>query len=208
MKSELFPAERRLKIFLKLILIVSLLTVFFHIFPRFTPAFLLNPATNSYALISNNSFIQEVLVIFLLALAIGDVRRFSPLIRLFKWLLLIALVLTAIHWIRGDNQPTGTTYLTRLITYAIVLATLWILFRAAGKARYNLKYLSIQQFQTLEALAEVCLAGDSFTEKLKISPVEVAHNVDQYLISFKAKSKWVMKLVLTGIEVYPLLSLH
>ena len=146
MKSELFLAERRLKIFLKLLLIVSLLSVFLHIFPRFTPAFLLTPVINSYAIITNNSFIQGVLIIFLLALAVGDVRRFSPLIRLFKWLLFIALVSTIIHWIRGDDQPAGTTYLIKCIAYAVTLAALWILFIFCGNARFYLNYIFIRQF--------------------------------------------------------------
>lgn len=208
MRSDLYPAERRLKMFLKLLLIVSLLTLFFRIFPRLTPHFLQSVVINSYAIIAGNSFMQSLLVTLLLALTVGDVRRFSPVIRLFKWLLLIATIRTAFHWIRGGVQPVGTNYLTQLISYAVAVVALWILFSAAGKARYGLKYLSIQQFQTLEALAEVCIAGDSIIDKLKIKPVEVAYNVDQYLVSFRAKSKWVMKLVLTAMEIYPLLSLH
>ncbi|MDP9041256.1 MAG: GMC family oxidoreductase, partial [Bacteroidota bacterium] len=63
-------------------------------------------------------------------------------------------------------------------------------------------------FQTLQALAEVCIAGDSDAWQLEIKPAEVAFNVDNYLISFKAKSKWVMKMVLSCMEFYPLLSWH
>lgn len=208
MKSSLEPAEVRLKLFLKIILFISIFTIFFHLFPFLTPAFLKNPAINSYALLTNNSLLQGILVTLLLALAVGDVRRFGPLIRLFAWMLAIAVVWTTIKWIRGQNAPAGTHHLTQLITYVFLLAVLIVLFRTAGRARYNLQYLSIQQFQTLQALAEVCIAGDSFTEKLQIKPVEVAWNVDHYLISFRAKSKWVMKLVLTAMELYPLLSLH
>ncbi len=207
MNSELQLAEVRLKSFLKLLLIASAFILFFHIFPHLTPGFLKNFAANGYAVLTQGSFLQGVCITLFLALAIGDIRRFSPLIRLFAWILVIAVVLTIIHWIRA-SPVAATLYGWPLLTYAVVLAILWILFRAAGKARYGLKYLSIQQFQTLEALAEVSIAGDSFTEKLQIKPVEVAWNVDHYLVSFKAKSKWVMKLVLTGMELYPLLSLH
>jgi choline dehydrogenase-like flavoprotein len=66
----------------------------------------------------------------------------------------------------------------------------------------------VRQFQTLEALAEVCIAGDSRSEVLAILPTEVAMNVDGYLWKFRARSKWVMKMVLTCMEFYPLLSLH
>ena len=208
MNSELEQAEIRLKLFLKLLLFASLLTIFFHLFPHLTPAFLQRFATNSYAVLTCNSLLQGIVIILLLALCIGDLRRFSPVIRLFKWMLLIAVVWTAIRWIRGEKAPVGTQNLWQLLSYVIVLAALWILFRAAGKARYHLQYLSIQQFQTLQALAEVCITGDTTANKLQIEPIKVATNVDTYLVSFRATQKWVMKLVLTAMEVYPLLSLH
>lgn len=208
MSSELKLAELRLKSFLKLILFISVLTLFFHLFPKLTPRFLQSIAINSYAILANNSLLQGVLISLLLALAISDIRRFGPLIRLFQWILLIVVIWTAVLWISGESPTPGTQFLWQLLTYSVVLVVLFILFLKAGKARYDLQYLSIQQFQTLEALAAVCIAGDSDTEKLQIRPVEVAWNVDHYLISFKAKSKWVMKLVLTGMELYPLLSLH
>ncbi|MDR6943145.1 GMC family oxidoreductase N-terminal domain-containing protein [Mucilaginibacter pocheonensis] len=208
MNRELVQAEKYLKSFLKLLLVLSVITLFFHFFPKLTPAFLRTAAGNTYATISGNSVLQVFLIILLLALAIGDVRRFSPLIRLFKWVLALAIIWTAMQWIRGREATAGTTHLWQLITYTVVFVVLWILFRAAGIARYNLKYLSIQQFQTLQALAEVCISGDTDRFKLQIEPVKVAINVDTYLIKFKAQSKWVMKMVLTAMEVYPLLSLN
>ena len=208
MNSPLEPGEINLKSFLKLLLIVSVLVVLSHLFPHLTPGFLSNFTTNGYSILTVNSFLQGVLIVALLALAIGDVRRFSPLISLFKWMLFVAVVWTAIRWIRGEKAVAGTGYLWQLLTYAVVLVILWLLFRAAGKARYKLKYLSIQQFQTLQALAEVCITGDLATNKLQIEPIKVATNVDTYLLSFRAKTKWVMKLVLTAMEFYPLLSFH
>jgi choline dehydrogenase-like flavoprotein len=208
MNRELVLAEKRLKAFLKLLLVISVFTLFFHFFNKLTPGFLQSIVKNSYALLSQNSTLQGFLIIFLLALAIGDVRRFSPLIRLFKWMLAVAIIWIAAGWIKGNDETEGTTHLVQVITYTFVFVLLWVLFRAAGMARYNLKYLSIQQFQTLQALAEVCIAGDTDIYKLQIEPVKVAANVDNYLVSFKATNKWVMKLVLTAMEVYPLLSLN
>ncbi|MDB4920083.1 GMC family oxidoreductase N-terminal domain-containing protein [Mucilaginibacter sp.] len=208
MNSELVPAEKYMKSFLKLLLVLSFLTLFFHFFPKLTPAFLQPAERNAYPVLSGNSVLQGFLIVLLLALAIGDVRRFSPLIRLFKWILALAVIWTAIQWIRGKEATAGTTHLWELITYTLAFAILWILFRAAGIARYNLKYLSIQQFQTLQAMAEVCISGDTDKYKLQIEPVKVAKNVDNYLARFEATNKWVMKLVLTAMEVYPLLSLH
>jgi choline dehydrogenase-like flavoprotein len=208
MKNELVPAEKSLKAFLKLLLVLSVITVFFHFFPRLTPAFLEAVVTNAYAVVSNGSILQVFLIILLLALAIGDVRRFSPLIRLFKWVLALVIIWTSVAWIRGREATPGTSYLVELAVYAIVFVTLWILFRLAGIARYNLKYLSVQQFQTLQAMAEVCISGDTDLFKLQIEPQQVAANVDNYLSSFEGTNKWVMKLVLTAMEIYPLLSLN
>ncbi|TSJ39361.1 GMC family oxidoreductase [Mucilaginibacter corticis] len=208
MNSELTPEEKYLKSFLKFLLILSLLTLFFNFYPKLTPAFLGSLAGQAYVILSANSILQAFLIVLLLALAIGDVRRFSPLIRLFKWILGIAIIWTAIEWIRGKDAPVGTTHLAQVITYAVAFTGLWFLFRAAGIARYKLKYLSIQQFQTLQAMAEVCISGDTDLYKLQIEPLQMATNVDNYLSSFEATNKWVMKLVLTAMEIYPLLSLN
>jgi len=208
MNRELVLAEKRLKAFLKLLIFISVLTLGLHFFPGITPAFLRPASANSYALLAGGSVLQGALIVLLLALAIGDVRRFSPLVRLFKWVLGIAVIWSAVRWLRGSPPSVGTTHIVQLVTYALVFAALWLLFRAAGMARYNLKYLSIQQFQTLQALAEVCISGDTDLYKLRIEPQQVAANVDTYLIKFRASGKWVMKLVLTAMEIYPLLSLH
>jgi choline dehydrogenase-like flavoprotein len=208
MNYELVQAEINLKTFLKSLIIIAVLTMLFHFFPNIAPTFLELVLAKSYALLSGGSALQAFLIILLLALAIGDVRRFSPLIRLFKWMLGLAVIWTAIQWIRGVPSTNGITHFWQLIIYTVLFAALWILFRTAGMARYKLKYLSIQQFQTLQALAEVCIAGDANKYKLQIEPQQVAINVDTYLIKFRASNKWVMKLVLTAMEIYPLLSLN
>lgn len=209
MNPALTNAEIRLRLFLKLLLFVILVIVFFHAFPKWTPAFLDETARHGYTIFANHSFLQAGLLLFVLGVSIGDIRRFGPLIRLFLWFLGMAIIWSVINWIRIKNpDPTDTPYWVRALCYAIVLVTGWLLFRAAGKARYDLKYLSVQQFQTLEALAEVCVSGDATGDKMEILPIEVASNVDTYLLSFRASSKWVMKLVLTAMEWYPLLSLH
>lgn len=208
MNNALELKETRLKGVLKLTLILSVLVFVLHFFPRLQPAFLGAAIANGYALLTNNSFLQGVLVIILLAISVGDVRRFNPVIRLFKWMLIIALGWTLVNWLRGARPVAGTTHFWQLLIYSLSLLLVWHFLRQAGKARYKLKYLSIQQFQTLEALAEVCIGGNLAANKLQISPLTVATNVDAYLVSFKAKSKWVMKLVLTAMEYYPLFSLN
>jgi choline dehydrogenase-like flavoprotein len=209
MNPALAQAEIRLRLFLKLLLSLALLILFFHLFWKWTPGFLESFAANGYTLLTDHSFLQAGLIILLLILAIGDIRRFSPMIRMLLWFFGVCAVWSAIDWIRGKSLPAGEmAYPWRVLTYTILLVAGWLLARAAGRARYGLKYLSVQQFQTLQALAEVCVAGESTADKLAIQPIEVALNVDGYLASFLASSKWVMKLVLTCMEIYPLLSLH
>jgi len=209
MNSSLVLAERRLRTVLKLLLIGCFLLLFFHVFPKWTPGFLEGFVFHGYTIIANNSFPQGGLIALLLALVTADIRRFGILLRLLIGFLIIGVIWSVAGWIKGTAPDPGQMpFWVRSIVYAVLLVGIWILFSVAGKARYDLKYLTVQQFQTLEAMAEVCVAGDSNTNKLEILPVEVAINVDTYLIKFKARSKWVMKLVLTAMEFYPLLSLH
>jgi choline dehydrogenase-like flavoprotein len=209
MNPSLVLAEKRLRTLLKLSLFVCILILFFHVFPKWTPGFLEGFAFHSYTILANQSFPQGALITLLLALVIGDIRRFSVLLRLLIGFLIIGVIWSVVNWIKGSYPDAGEMpYWVRTTVYAVLLVTVWLLFGAAGRARYELKYLSVRQFQTLEAMAEVCVAGDSRIEKLEILPVEVAMNVDRYLKKFKARSKWIMKLVLTAMEFYPLLSLH
>lgn len=53
-------------------------------------------------------------------------------------------------------------------------------------------------FQALAALAEVVL------EDGEIEPQEVARNVDNYMVGFRAQRKWVVKVALVGLWLYPL----
>jgi len=209
MNPALVLAENRLRAFLKLLLLITLLILLFHIFPKWTPGFLEGSARQGYTLLANHSFPQGAMLFILLALVIGDIRRFSVLLRLLIGFLIVGVIWCVINQVQGKTPDAGEMpYWTRATAYAVLLVILWLLFSAAGRARYGIKYLTVQQFQTLEALAEVCVAGDSRAEILEILPVEVAINVDGYLQKFQARSKWVMKLVLTCMEFYPLLSLH
>ncbi len=209
MNPSLVPAERRLRTILKLLLIGCVLILFFHVFPQWTPGFLEGFVFHGYTLIANDSFPQGGLIALLLGLVTADIRRFGILLRLLIGFLIIGVIWSLTGWIKAwEPDPEQMPYWVRTIVYAVLLVGIWILFSVAGKKRYGLQYLTVQQFQTLEAMAEVCVAGDSNTEKLEILPVEVALNVDRYLIKFKATGKWVMKVVLTAMEFYPLLSLH
>lgn len=57
-------------------------------------------------------------------------------------------------------------------------------------------------FDALAALAEVVL------DEGAIEPREVARNVDEYMATFRAQRKWVVKVALAGLWLYPLLFLQ
>jgi choline dehydrogenase-like flavoprotein len=78
-----------------------------------------------------------------------------------------------------------------------------ILYQKAQRARYGLQYFSPLQFRTLMALSDVLIQG----EPQIISSYEVAQNVDRYMGSFLGKTKWISKLAITAIEIYPLIFL-
>lgn len=202
MEPVLTTPERRLRSLLKFLLFVDVVMLFFHLFPQWTPDFLGVPAIIAYLAFASGSLVVGGLVGLLLILSIGDLRRFSALIRIINIYFAAALVWWVIHWI-SEEAEFGSPIADTTLTLAAFTLLLFLLFQWAGKGRYGLKYLSAMQFVTLQAIAEVCVAGESTTDKLKIGPHKVALNVDDYLSRFDAKSKWVMKLVLSCMEIYP-----
>jgi choline dehydrogenase-like flavoprotein len=209
MQQALTLPEIRLKSILKSLLLISLLLIVFHVFPNWMPEKFAGILADGYRLFSNGSMVQATLIVLLLMMVIGDIRRFNPFVRVLMIFLIIDFIFAVIHLFRNENTDAEKNILYWSIGIdLLLLVVLTVCNRAAGRARYNLKYLSVRQIQTLQALAEVCIAGDSDAWELEIKPIEVASNVDGYLISFEAKSKWVMKMVLSCMEYYPLLSLH
>ena len=85
-----------------------------------------------------------------------------------------------------------------------VIVLLAILINAARRSRFMLRYLAPHQHRTLMALAEVLVVG----EEEALTPEQVAENADDYLASFPAKRKWILKLALTGLTVYPIFRLR
>ena len=68
----------------------------------------------------------------------------------------------------------------------------------------NLRYFSHLELKTLTALAEVLVLG----EDEQLTPEEIGHNVDRYLATFRAHRKWVVRIALLGLFLYPLLKLR
>ncbi len=105
--------------------------------------------------------------------------------------------------INGNAVTIKQLLIVSIVFDGLLGVLLLILFISAEKSRYKLFYLSPMQFRTLKSIAEVVLNG---TNELVIKPSEVAINVDFYLKEFTAKSKWISKVVLIGMQLYPLLS--
>jgi choline dehydrogenase-like flavoprotein len=147
----------------------------------------------------------------LCALAASDIRRFSRVVTLLVagFVLWVIAGIAILIW--ADTSRTYELLGVNLSMTAIVWAGVGLetglallfgwLHRRAVRARYDLGYLSVGQFRTMEALAESLLPinGGGLT------PERVAVNLDHYMQRFDARRKWVIKVALLGISLYPLL---
>src|SRR6516225_23332 len=149
MEPNLTIPELRLRSFLKLLIFLSVVTLFFQIVPQWQPGFLVRILATCYLVLAGGSLLLGGLIIVLLMLAIGDMRRFSVLVRVLSLYFLAATVWAVLRWILKKDQG-DVLVAPRAITLAIVTILLWLLFSLAQKARYGLSYLSVMQFQTLQ----------------------------------------------------------
>jgi choline dehydrogenase-like flavoprotein len=206
--------ERNLKSYLRLMFFIYLGGVFLYVFPAtglvlpfLKPyPFLIDPA------FANNSTIKMGLFAALCFVAAGDVRRFLIAVEAIMVVMCLAVVSGIILFLTAKNNyvmQVGNSQLTirTMILYstlfdAVLNVILIVLYIKAQKSRYGLQYFTPMQFSTLVALSEVLVQHPD--EKPVISPYDVAKNVDRYMGSFLGKTKWVSKLALVGIEIYPL----
>jgi choline dehydrogenase-like flavoprotein len=162
-----------------------------------------------------NSLAKDGFFALLALLAISDIRRFGYAVTLIivgHLLLWIALALMlaigntgAVGATLGEASPEPTLVAWLWLTgAAAVVAVFTTLYESALRARFGLRYLSYAEFSTILALSEV-LVPDAGR---RITPEETAKNVDDYLASFSARGKWKIKLALTALTVYPLLTLR
>jgi choline dehydrogenase-like flavoprotein len=63
-------------------------------------------------------------------------------------------------------------------------------------------YLTKGEIRRLAAIAEAVLPQDA-----AVPPIEVAENVDRYMTPFRARRKWIVKVAVWGVSLYPLLHL-
>lgn len=160
------------------------------------------------------SFVKAGMLAGLCAVAAADVRRFERLVSVLVAALALWAVAGVAMLIWGETSRTveilGTETTIRTIVWGGIafeggLAVLYaLLHRAAFRSRYGISYLSVGQFRAVTALAECLLGGEAAT----LPAERVAMNVEAYLQRFEARRKWVMKIALSGINLYPLFFLR
>src|ERR1700693_1704773 len=136
MQQALTQPEIRLRFILKSLLLISIVLIVFHVFPNWSPERFSGILNDGYRLFSNGSMVQAVLLVLLLMLAIGDVRRFNQIIRVFTIFLIIDLAFTILHLLRNENSDAEKNILYWSIAIdLLLLVVLSVCNRVAGKAR-------------------------------------------------------------------------
>ena len=164
-----------------------------------------------------NSVVKAGLIGGVCFIASADVRRFERLVSLVVLALGIWVPAGVLILIFGEHSQDVEILGVQISMTAII----WIgmvfegglalgfalLHRAAFRSWHGLSYLWSGQFRTLASVAEALYwssasAADAPTD---LTPDEVAENADRYLAGFEARRKWVMRVALTGMNLYPLL---
>ncbi len=211
-KTPLTPQELRLRLFLRILFFFYIGAVLLYLLPgiTFIPDFLKPYTFINDPAFANNSTIKMGLFVVLCFMAAADVRKFLIAAEVIIVVMMLAIISGILIFcfaknnyvlMMGDKPVTiKTTILYSTIFDAVINAGLIFFYVTAQKARYHLSYFSAMQFRALQAVAEVLIQG----EKELLKPSEVAYNVDRYMGSFKGKTKFISKLCLTSIEIYPL----
>jgi choline dehydrogenase-like flavoprotein len=207
---ESLPATRqqkRLEILLKVLAVVFLLAAIGYLFLFITTPFI------------TNSAVKVTVLALLCFIAAANINRFRAMIHLVIIGHIISEIAVAVVLILGYtdgyvsmvnpfsgaiimNSPLLQVLWGSIVLDGVIIILLIWFYLSADKSIYQLKYLSPMQFRSLVALADVLIHG----KDEKISPEEIAKNTDKYLGSFNARSKWVFKLDLAAMQIYPLLS--
>lgn len=204
----LTPQERRLQAYLRMLSFIFGLAIFGYLLPAL--GVFGEPLRVFFGAVAPNSVVKIGTIALLAFVASADVRENRVLILAIIWAHVLSELGSAAVLIWGSTTgalPGGpfslatVLYASMILDGIILLFLVWF-FRSAEKAGSGLLYLSSMQFRSLRALAEVVITED---DRL-VPPDEIARNVDRYLSTFRGRTKWIMKLVLTGMQFYPLLS--
>lgn len=213
--ATLTHRERNLKSYLRLLFFIYLGGVFAYLLPAIglMPEFLKSYSFLNDPAFANNSVIKMGLFAALCFVAAGDVRRYLIAVEAVMVVMALAVLSGIVLILFADNNYTiqtggsglkmSTLILFSSIFDAVLNVILIVLYRKAQKARYDLHYFSPFQFRSLMALADVVITN----EKKILTSRQIALNVDRYMSSFTARTKWVSKLAIISIELYPLVFL-
>jgi choline dehydrogenase-like flavoprotein len=211
MPPTLTPQERHLRTALRVFAVLFALGMLAYLLPA-----LIGPARAYWVQLPfvGNSVVKVGVLFMLCAVAGADVRRFSALVpvvivgHMVSILASIAMLIwadtTAVFPILGMPVTAAALLWGAIALDGAILLLFVLLYDKAQRARYGLRYLSVYEFQTIAALAEVLIKGQ---DRL-IAPEEIGRNVDEYLATFSARRKWVINLALLGLHFYPLLTLR
>jgi choline dehydrogenase-like flavoprotein len=211
MPTLLTPEERSLRTALRIFAVLFGLAIAAYLLPA-----LVGPARPYWVQLPfvGNSAVKVALLGALCAVAGADVRRFSALVpmliagHLVSILASAALLIwadtSAVFPIAGLSVSAAALLWGAIVLDGAILLLFTLLYDKAQRARYDLRYLSVYEFQTVAALSEVLIHGD----ERKITPEQIGRNVDAYLSTFKARRKWVINLALLGLHFYPMLTLR
>ncbi len=213
--AALTPQELNLKSYLRLLFFIYLGGTFLYLLPviGLMPPFLKPFVFINDPAFANNSTIKMGLFAALCFIGAGDVRRYLFAVEAIMVVMGLGVLWGLLIILLAKNNynlqlPNGTMKMSTLVLYSTLFdaalnAILIVLYRNAQKARYNLQYFTPMQFRALTALADVLIEGDA----KKITARETALSVDNYMASFKATNKWVTKMALLSLELYPLVFL-
>jgi choline dehydrogenase-like flavoprotein len=201
--GELTSAERRLRVLLILHAVWSFILAV---------GYIVDGDTATAAFIPN-SFAKDILFVAISVLGAADVQRrgWAALIISAGYLALVLgqIATLALGGAHGRDllgvHVSAIAFLLGWMAIDLGLATLfgawWV---SAVRSARNLRYLHPVAFLGLSALAEVLVEGRGET----IPPDDVAHNVDRYLATLKATSKWRVHAALIALCLWPLLTLR
>lgn len=200
--------QKRFEVLLKILAAVFLLAAAGYLFLFITTPYI------------TNSAVKVTVLSLMCFIAAGNVKRSGVLTQLVIAGHIVSEIAVAVVLILGYSEGyveminpfTGAVIMTSELSMilwgsmvldgVIIVLLIWF-YLSAEKSIYGLSYLSPMQFRSLVALSEALIEG----KEEKVPPPDIARNVDRYLSRFTAKSKWIFKLVLTGMQIYPLLSL-
>lgn len=211
--SKLINSKRKaLVIYLRFVAIIYFIAFLFYLIPSITGW---PKVTNAINVLQDpffaiNSCVKAFLVIGIASLAATDVKRFHPLISVFIASFMLSIIPGVLIYLFLVNNytieipgmaPMEVKYgILGAVLFDLLLTSIMIIFYVKYLSEeWQAKYFSGIELNSLEAIAEVVIEGENET----ISPRQIAKNVDHYFAGFKARQKWISRVILIAMEYYP-----